>query len=415
MFKLLKLVFLFISLMFSSVSAKVVKQKIDLWRGQTQLRGINILQTFVTEFDRGTKGHGPLGPPFTLNDFKEMAKLGANYVNISHAGAFSEKAPYQVDVRVLENLDHLLKMIKKADMFAVISIRTGPGRSEYTFVLGEDKTTDALNGWFPAELYNDTVWTDLAAREAWAKMWLALAKRYKDSPVVVGYDLMVEPNANEIFFKIYDGKTFYNKYRGTSYDWNSWYPGLIQAIRTVDTKTPILLQSMGHAHMDWMPFLQPSRDTNIVYTIHDYEPFSYTHQHSVKNRYPGKFDINYDDKPEEVDRTTLNAFLLPFDRYLKTQRDYTGAVNEFGLHRNAPGADKYLSDMIELFEVRGWNHALWLWYPAHFIKNRPADEIHFDFRFGPNYINTIPIANPVQDVILKHWKLNSARPSNTKF
>ncbi|MBI2522710.1 MAG: cellulase family glycosylhydrolase [Bdellovibrio sp.] len=410
-----KIIWLTLILAFFVPSARALNQKIDLWKNKTQLRGVNIIQTYVTVFDRGTKGRGPLGSPFTLNDFKEMAALGANYVNISHAGPFTVEPPFKIDESVLMNLDNLLKMIKEADMFAVISIRSGPGRSEFTFVLGEDKTSDPLEGWFPAQLYNDTVWIDQSARSAWADMWLTVAKRYKDNPIVVGYDLMVEPNANEIFFKIYEGEKFYKKYRDTGYDWNSWYPTLVQAIRKVDAKTPILLQSMGHAHVNWMPFLQPSTDPNIVYTIHNYEPFSFTHQEGTKNHYPGIFDINNDSKAEKVDRAMLNNALTPFDLFLQARKGSMGAVNEFGVHRNAPGADIYISDMISLFEERGWNHALWLWYPVHFIKHRPAGDIHFDIRFGDNYANTKPLPNPVQSVIMKNWKRNSARPSNTKF
>ncbi len=394
---------LFLALILGAGSGALPKQKIDLWRKTTQLRGVNILQSFVSELDLGTKGRGPLGSPFTLSDFKEIAALGANYVNISHPGPYTEKPPFRLDERVFENLDRLLKMIQDADMFAVISIRTGPGRNEFTFVFGEDKSTDPVNGWFPATFYNDSVWTDQAARNAWAEMWTAIAKRYKDNAIVVGYDLMVEPNANEIFFKTYDGGTFYKRHRNTGYDWNNWYPTLVEAIRKVDSKTPILLQPMGHAHVDWIPFLKASSDPNIVYALHHYEPFSYTHQDGAVIRYPESFNS-----------ATLKTLLSPADHFLQAVKG-AAVVNEFGLHRNVPGAGPYLSDMMDLFEERGWNYALWVWYSAHFVRYRPANETDFDLRFGSNLKNTVAISNPFRDAILKHWKLNRIRPSNTKF
>ena len=48
-------------------------------------------------------------------------------------------------------------MIGAADMFAVISFRTGPGRSEFTFHIGDDTTSIPSDGWFPASYYNDTL------------------------------------------------------------------------------------------------------------------------------------------------------------------------------------------------------------------------------------------------------------------
>jgi len=403
--KLFFLCFLFVSA--NVVEAKDPRQKIDLWKGPTQLRGVNIHQSLVMELDGGTKGTGAMGSPFNLQDFKEMAALGANYVNISHAGPSSEKAPFLVDERVLKNLDHLLAMIQQADMFAVISIRSGPGRSELTFVFGQDNASDPVNGWFPPSMYNDTVWTDKTARDAWIEMWRTLARRYKDNPIVVGYDLMVEPNANEIFFKIYDGKSFYQKYRGTGYDWNSWYPTLVAAIREVDKKTPVLVQPMGYGRADWLPFLQASQDSKIVYAIHQYEPFAYTHQQNTRLRYPNVL--------EKVDRSTLEGICTQVDKFLSTVKGGMAAVNEYGLHRDNPGAELYLADMLALFEKRGWNHALWAWYPAHFIKHRPPIETSFDLRFGANVKNVKPVANPLQDAVLKYWKLNRARPSNTRY
>jgi len=66
---------------------------------------------------------------YTQEDFDQLAALGANYVNISHPGLFIKTPPYTLDQDVQDNLDHLLDMIAQADMFAVISFRTGPGRA----------------------------------------------------------------------------------------------------------------------------------------------------------------------------------------------------------------------------------------------------------------------------------------------
>src|SRR5262249_10086973 len=159
-----------------------------LWSSGTNLRGANIYQRRVYPDLDGADfiGPGPVGPPFGQADFDALAALGANYVNISHPGLYTENPPYQLDPAVQAHLDSLLEMAARAGLFAVISFRTGPGRSEFSIFEGQD--------WFPQALVNNHVWNDAAAQQAWSEMWSATAARYRDRAHVVGYDLMVEPN-----------------------------------------------------------------------------------------------------------------------------------------------------------------------------------------------------------------------------
>ena len=74
-------------------------------------------------------------------------------------------------------------------MFAVITFRTGPGRSDFTFY------RDGAGDWFDEELLIESVWQEQAAQDAWVEMWRYAAERYREHPIVAGYDLMCEPNA----------------------------------------------------------------------------------------------------------------------------------------------------------------------------------------------------------------------------
>lgn len=109
--------------------------------------------------------------------------------------------------------------------------------------LGEDNT------WFDVSYYNDRVWIDQEAQDAWVAMWHYTAARYSNHPVVVGYDLMVEPNANEIWLDLWDPEEFYRSYAGTLYDWNQLFPRLISTIREVDRHTPILVEAMAYGSL----------------------------------------------------------------------------------------------------------------------------------------------------------------------
>jgi hypothetical protein len=72
-----------------------------LWDTSTgpHLRGANIWQARVDlELDGPDfKGPGPVGPPLTQDDFDRLSHLGANYVNVSHPGLFTETPPYVLD------------------------------------------------------------------------------------------------------------------------------------------------------------------------------------------------------------------------------------------------------------------------------------------------------------------------------
>lgn len=114
-------------------------------------------------------------------------------------------------------------MIQKADMFAVITFRTGPGRSDFTFY------RDGAGDWFNPDVLREWVWEDQEAQDAWVNMWQYSASRYRNHPIVVGYGLMCEPNAAGIR-EIWEPEEFYVDYEGTTLDWNQLHPRIRQAI-----------------------------------------------------------------------------------------------------------------------------------------------------------------------------------------
>lgn len=394
--------------------------KWSLWTNSTRLRGANIWQRRVYPELDGTQflGPGPVGPPYTQEDFNRLAALGANYVNISHPGLFTENPPYVLDSDIQANLDNLLTMIAQADMFAVVSFRTGPGRSEFWSVWGEDTASDPENGWFDPSYYNNRVWADQAAQDAWVAMWRYTAQRYRDNPIVVGYDLMVEPNSNEVGayplgapLDIWDPDEFYTQYGGTLYDWNQLYPRITAAIREVDTETPILIGGNGYSSLDWLPYVTPTNDPRTVYTVHQYEPYKYTHQDpGVQDcTYPGTCDVDWDDQPETFNRTWLEGRLSIIDTFV-AQHGVPVAVNEFGAVRWTPNVHTFMDDEMDLFEQRGVNHALWVWDPAWEAWTQEVDA--FNFRHGPDPNNHTDVSSSaLMDVIIAHWGQNVWRPS----
>ncbi|OQX88650.1 hypothetical protein B6D60_01640 [candidate division KSB1 bacterium 4484_87] len=400
----LKLSFFFFLLFFSEILYGA--DKWTLWTGGTKLRGANIYQRRVyPELDGPTfLGSGKVGPPYSQQDINNLAAMGANYVNVSHPGLFTEQPPYVLDPDIQQNLDDLLDKIYQADMFAVICFRTGPGRSEFTFFWGED------GDWFDSSYYNDQVWQSQTAQDAWAQMWAYAAGRYKNHPAVVGYDLMVEPNANEVWFDLWDQDQFYQQYAGTLYDWNQLFPRITNAIRQVDSETPVLVGGMGYSSVDWLPYIVPSADNRTIYTVHQYAPHVYTHQEPPLDKtYPGFFDTDWNGTKENFNQAWLQNLFATIDDFC-VQTDREVAINEFGAMRWEPGVADFMDDEMDLMEQRGMNYALWVWETSWQEYAREVDD--FNFRHGPDPNHHSDVASSdFINAIKNHWAKNTVRPS----
>jgi hypothetical protein len=388
--------------------ARPAGDKWALWSGGTQLRRANIWQRIVVPDLDGNEflGDGYVGPPYTQADFDRLATLGANYVNISGPGLYTERPPYVLDEKVQAHLDGLLDMIARADMYAVITFRTGPGRSDFTFY------RDGAGDWFDEDLLVEWLWSEQEAQDAWGEMWHYTAGRYRANPVVAGYDLMCEPNAAGTQLDIWEPEEFYAEYAGTRYDWNQLHPRLAAAIWEMDAETPILVGGMGWSTVRWLPYLEPSGDGRTVYMVHQYEPQDdYTHQPPRgKNSYPGEFDLDWDGEADPFDRQWLDEYLSIVDDY-QARYGVPVAANEFGVQRWVPGGAAFMADQIDLFEQRGMNHALWLWDPAWAPWTEDSDD--FNIRHGPDPDHHADVASSaLLEAIVERWQRNTIRPSN---
>jgi hypothetical protein len=388
-----------------------------LWVDGPHLRGANIMQRRVyPDLDGPTFfGPGPYGPPYIQRDFDWLATMGANYVNISHQGLFFDDAPYALDTDAQDNIDSVLEMIAAADMFAVISFRSGPGRSTFSLV------ADGVNDWFEEHFLNDTLWSDPAARAAFVEMWRHTAERYRDHPAVVGYDLLVEPNSNDVGadylnapLDIWEPDEFYAEYGGTLYDWNTLYPLVTQAIREVDQATPILIGGNAYSNVAWLEYVEPTGDPRTVYTAHQYEPQDdYTHVYwddpALEDlSYPGTLDTDYDGVPDAFDRAWLADWLSQLQDYM-TVHNAPVAVNEFGLMRWIPDGAAFIRDEMELFEELGVNYALWAWRSS-WEPQREMDD--FDIIRGPDAANHEDVeTSALIEVVREFWSRNVLRPS----
>jgi hypothetical protein len=221
---------------------------------------------------------------------------------------------------------------------------------------------------------------------------------------------MVEPNANEAIFKIDEPEDFYEKYSGTLYDWNLFYPKIITAIREVDSDTPVIVGGMGYSSIEWLPYIEPTTDKRTVYAVHQYTPYLYTHQERrMKIEYPGEYDVDWDRIEDRFGRDWIDGLFGIIDEF-KRINDVPVAITEFGLMRWEPGGDKFMEDQMSLLEKRGINHALWVWDPSWRPWTEEVDA--FNFRHGPDRKNHENVSeSDLMNVIRKYWGMNLTKPS----
>ena len=212
------------------------------------------------------------------------------------------------------------------------------------------------------------LWKEEKFREQTCRFWKDLAQRLKDHPAVVGYNIQNEPHP-EIFNGKYsfwknDLPEWYETIKGTPADLNLFYRKVISSIREVDKETPIVVSPGLYATPWCFSYLEMIDDPNIVYSFHVYEPYQYTtlRLNDGKYKYPGKVPVDNDPPLEfDMNKTTMAGYLKPVSEWARKNNVPSNRIwaGEFGCSRKVIGVEKYLSDLIEIFNENGWHWAFY--------------------------------------------------------
>ena len=184
----------------------------------------------------------------TEADIKKIAELGYNSVRPAlNARVFmSETAPYDFIDEGFELLDNLIKWCKKYNIYVIIDMHGAPGGQTGRNI--DDSPNEQ------PELFMDPKNMDLLE-----KLWVEIAKRYKDEPIVAAYDLLNEPlpEAGP------EGPAAQYKHMLVPV-----YERLIKAIREVDKKHMFTLEGYNWSN-NWSEFTK-ALDDNMFFQFHYY-------------------------------------------------------------------------------------------------------------------------------------------------
>lgn len=234
----------------------------------------------------------------------------------------------------LAKLDRMLPACEKYGLRVALDLHSPPGgKSTSGGYAGSD------NGLF----------TDAACQDRFVTLWQEIARKYKDNPVIWGYDLANEPVEAVTTPGLLD--------------WQELAEKTAKAIREIDAERAIIVEPASWGSPDGLLALEPLDVPNVIYSVHMYIPHEFTHQ-NVHNEtspkvYPGEMGGRKWDKAE------LQKALQPAIDFQKKYNVHI-YIGEFSAIRWAPdnSAYRYLRDVIEICEAHDWDwsyHAFREW------------------------------------------------------
>ena len=178
-------------------------------------------------------------------------------------------------------------------------------------------------------------WQQRAFMDRTTALWVEIARRYRDDPAVLGYNLLGEPVTGDVALL------------------NEFYLGVIHAIRAVDPSHLIVLDSNRWAKDVTSLQDRLFEDPQVVPALHHYyfdDAFF-----PRLTQYPGRIDGHL------CDRAALERTLDGKHDERRIDRPVFAA--EFGVTRSHaqpfPVQLAITRDLVSIFEEKGWAWALW--------------------------------------------------------
>lgn len=189
---------------------------IDRYGRQVMLHGINLVCK-----DKGRNYIGPWGEL----DFVKLKEWGINCVRLGIIWDGLEPSPGYIDNKYLEGIDRFIDLAGKNNIYVILDMHQdlyshkfgGDGAPEWA-IIDEGKPHIHLGGvWSDAYFTSpaiktafDNFWDNKSAidgvrlQDHYALCWKAVAERYANNPIVIGYDIMNEPFIGSDIDKVWE-------------------------------------------------------------------------------------------------------------------------------------------------------------------------------------------------------------------
>jgi endoglucanase len=286
---------------------------------QKQLgRGINFGNML-----EGSPGEGSWGPRLSEALFDKAKEAGFSTIRLpvrwsNHA---QKTTPYTIGEAFFQRVDFAVREAIERDMNIVINMHHHRQLCGDTLDYGESAVDPSV----------------LDAR--FVALWKQIAARYRNAP------------ANRVLFELYNEPN--TRCDGTR--WNNLAKAALAEIRKTNPTRIVVLGPSRYNGVDGLPHFDVPNDPNLIVTIHNYDPFRFTHQGMT------------DDWNEWLGTTCCSA-----EQVAELRKNLDGAVawargryplwvGEFGSNEKADYASRvrYTRTMRDEMEARGLTWSYW--------------------------------------------------------
>jgi len=272
---------------------------------------------------------------YMINDFSEehyktVVSMGMNAVRLyfEYTNLEQNPEPYKyikaTEQEIAERnaqkkdgyyyMDQHIKWAKKYGLYVVLDMHVPPG------------------GFRVPEF-----WDDRALQKRFFVLWTDIAKRYKDEPTVVAYDLANEP----ILRNKFGGLARYSEVLNETID----------HIRSVDKKHTIWVERAypegPHTPESTMPAI---KDDNVVYDWHMYDPQFFTHQQVSERDGRIRFPNPAYYPSEKYAKAQVDSKIGDWARWGR-EHNVPMTVGEFGISIQGVdrGGTQWVADVVDAF------------------------------------------------------------------
>ncbi len=228
-------------------------------------------------------------------------------------------------------------------------------------------------GGFQSQGDGGALWEQPVFQDRTVALWRAIAARYADEPVVIGYDLVNEPVVTR-----------------DKAQWQGLAQRIARAIREVDTNHLVIVERVNAIGRDWSNDADQNfvkiDDPNLVYTFHSYDPFDFTHQNAAYlPEMVGKF-ATYPDPARGWTKDGLRGMLAPTLAW-GNRNGVPLYCGEWGANFNGFEMDRggiaFVADMLDVLLEAGMPFTYHVYHENTFGIYRGDDALDLAYRNQP--------------------------------
>ena len=188
---------------------------------------------------------GFLNNYITYNDIKYLKSIGCNHIRLPfHYKMFTNDLYMGQRNAGFKYFDRIIEWCKKEELYVLFDMHCAPGGQT------GDNIDDSYG--YPYLLKSKS------SQDLMTEIWIKIAEKYKNEPIVIGYDLVNEPIAH--FFN--------NEIEDLNHKLFLLYSRIINEIRKVDKEHIIFLN--GSNWSGNFDVFEELVDSNVVYEFHKY-------------------------------------------------------------------------------------------------------------------------------------------------